>query len=152
MYSMHVLSEVDLGQVKEALSVFNALSVCVYIIRQLSSLRAPTLWFIDLTTWLLTIFNTLFWLYTNFFRRKRTKHENTRSLSLSYHMKMPNTDVNTGAQIINTERASLMARKERKFCCQISPDQVIWHHFLWWKPNENHFSKFRNQLAPWKQS
>ena len=34
---------------KEALSI-NALCACVYIyIRQLSSLRAPTLWFIDLT-------------------------------------------------------------------------------------------------------
>ena len=39
---------------------FNTLRACVYIsIRQLSSSRAPTLWFIDLTIDT-AIFNTLF--------------------------------------------------------------------------------------------
>ena len=45
---------------------FNALRTCVYIyIWQLSSLRAPTLWFIDLSV--LAIFNSLFWVHLMFF-------------------------------------------------------------------------------------
>ena len=62
---------------KEALSI-NALRACVYIyIRQLSSFRAPTLWFIDLT--LTTGHIQYTFLSCNFFwTRKRTKHENTK--------------------------------------------------------------------------
>ena len=55
---------------------------CVYIhIRQLSSYRAPTLWFIDLniTTWHIQYtFLSLCWF---FFHKKRDKHDNTGILS-----------------------------------------------------------------------
>ena len=61
---------------------------CVYIyIWQLSSFRAPTLWFIYRTI-LLAIFNTLFLVYANFVTVKRTEHENTRSPPFSYDTKM----------------------------------------------------------------
>ena len=75
------------GVERTSLSI-NALCTCVYIyIRQLSSFRAPTLWFIDLTV------ATCHIQYTSefmpiFFTRKRTKHENTRSPPLSYDTKM----------------------------------------------------------------
>ena len=51
---------------------------------------------------LLAIFNTLFWVYADFFTKIWTKHENSRSPPFSYHTKMA-ADVNTGAQSINTE-------------------------------------------------
>ena len=75
----------------------NALRACVYsYIRQLSSFRAPTLWFIDLTVATCLIL-----------ARKRTKHEKTRSIP-----KWPPTI--QGAQSINTEQASLKAWKRSK--------------------------------------
>ena len=65
----------------------------------------------DLSIWLspLAIFNTLSWVMADiFFTRKRTKHENcSMSPTFSYHTKMT-ADINTGAQSINTERASLI--------------------------------------------
>ena len=70
-------------------SQYNALCSCVYIyIWQLSSFRAPTLWFIDLTV--ATCHNTLTGtlVYAKFFTRKRTKHANTRRPSFSYDAKM----------------------------------------------------------------
>ena len=44
-----------------------------------------------LSIWLslLAIFNTLFWVYVNFFTRKRTKHKNTRRPPFSYDTKWP---------------------------------------------------------------
>ena len=82
---------------------------CVYIyIRQLSSFRAPTLWFIDLTVAIL-------------FTRKRTKHENSRSPPFS---KMA-ADVNTGAQSINTEINSfVLSSGPRAAFCQSNP--ALW--------------------------
>ena len=61
-----------------------------------------------LSVWLslLAIFNTLFWVYVNFFKRKRTKHKNTRSLPFSCHTKIGRRRL-LGAQSINTEKASL---------------------------------------------
>ena len=74
---------------KEPLSIY-ALRACVYIyIRQLSSFRAPTLWFIDPTVTTCHIQYTFLSLcQVMFFKRKRTKHENTRSPTFSYDTKM----------------------------------------------------------------
>ena len=67
---------------KEVLSVL-MLCASVYIyIRHLSSFRAPTWWFIDLTV------ATFHIQYIFFFTRKRTKHENTRCPPFSYRKKM----------------------------------------------------------------
>ena len=64
---------------KETLTV-NALCARVYIhIQQLSSFRAPTLRFIDLTVATCHIQYTFLSLAIIFFTRNRTKHENTRS-------------------------------------------------------------------------
>ena len=72
---------------REALST-NALRACVYIyIPQLSSFRALTLWFIDLTVAIYLIQYTFLSL-CQFFTRKRTKHDNTRSPPFSYDTKM----------------------------------------------------------------
>ena len=62
------------------------LNVYIYV-RQLSSFRAPTLWFIDLTVATCHIQYTFLSL-SIFFTRKRTKHENTRSPPFSYDTKM----------------------------------------------------------------
>ena len=65
---------------KEARLSITALRACVYIyIRQLSSFRAPTLWFIDLTIWSVC-YSTHFseFMPLIFFTKKRTKRENTR--------------------------------------------------------------------------
>ena len=73
---------------KEVLSI-NALRACVYIcIRQLSSFRAPMLWFIHLTVAICHIQYTFQSLYQFFFTRKRTKHENTPSPPFSYDTNM----------------------------------------------------------------
>ena len=81
----------------------NALGACVYIsIRQLSSFRAPTLWFIDLTVASCHIQYTFLNL-CRFFSRENG--QNTKILEVRYHTKMA-ADVNTGTQSINTERAS----------------------------------------------
>ena len=92
-----------LFRVKEGLGI-NALHACVYsiYIRQLSSFRAPTLWFIGLTVATYHTQYTFPEFTPNFLTRKRTKHENTRTPPFSYdtyHMKMA-ADVNTGAQSI----------------------------------------------------
>ena len=59
-------------------SCIDVLCACVYIyIRQLSSFRAPMLWFIDLTVAICHIQYTFL-----------TKHENTRSPPFSYDTKM----------------------------------------------------------------
>ena len=53
---------------KSNLSRYNDLHACVYIyIRQLSSFRASTLWFIDLTVVTCLIKIHLFWVYANCF-------------------------------------------------------------------------------------
>ena len=78
---------VHLHLLKEAVSI-NALCACVYIYtQQLSSFRAPTLWFIYVTVATCPIQYTSLNL-CQFFTRKRTKHENTRSPPLSYDTKM----------------------------------------------------------------
>ena len=46
--------------------------MCLYLHPQLSSFRAPTLWFINLIV-ATAIFNTLFWVYANFFHEKTDK-------------------------------------------------------------------------------
>ena len=62
---------------KEPLGI-NALCACVYIyIRQLSSFRVPTLWFINLALATGHIQYTFLSLCQFFPLRKRTKHENT---------------------------------------------------------------------------
>ena len=62
-----------LRRLVDSLSI-NVLHACVYIyIRQLSSFRAATLWFIDLTVAILAIFNALFVVYANFFHVKTDK-------------------------------------------------------------------------------
>ena len=71
----------------------NASCACVYIyIRQLSSFRAPTLWFIDLTVATCHIQYTFLSLCLFFFSRENgqieTKHENSRSPTFSYDTKM----------------------------------------------------------------
>ena len=60
----------------------NALHACVYVyIQQLSSFRAPTLWFIDLTVATCHIkIDTLSWVNANFFHKKMDK---TRKYSKS---------------------------------------------------------------------
>ena len=91
--------------IKEALGI-NALRACVYIyMRQLSSFRVPTLWFIHLTvaTCHIQYFSEFMPI---FFMRKWTKHENTQSTPFSYHTEMA-ANVNTGVQSVNTEKASL---------------------------------------------
>ena len=86
----------------------NALRACVYIyIRQLSSFRAPTLWFIHVTVATCHIQYTFLSLCRFlFFKRKRTKHENTRSPPFSLRYENGHRRL-LGAQSINTERTAL---------------------------------------------
>ena len=76
---------VDLWVIKEALGI-NALRACVSIyIRQLSSLRAPTLWLIDLTVATCHIKDT-FLSFCQFFSRENG--QNTKILEVRhFHMK-----------------------------------------------------------------
>ena len=68
---------------RSSLSI-NALRACVYIyIRQLSSFRMPTLWFIDLTVATCHIHHTFLSLRQIFFTSKWTKHKKTGSLPFS---------------------------------------------------------------------
>ena len=64
-----------------------------------------------LSIWLslLAIFNTLFWVYANFFTRKRTKHE-TYSKSAIFVWYENGRRWLLGAQSINTERVSLIEK------------------------------------------
>ena len=81
----------------------NALHTCVYIyIWQLSSFRAPKLWFIDLSHYLpySIHFSEFMPIY---FTRKQTKHENTQSPPFSWLL-----TVTVSVQNINTERASII--------------------------------------------
>ena len=91
-----------------SLKRLNALRACVYIyIRQLISFRAPTLWFIDLTVATCHIQYTFLSYGRHFFHEKTDKTRKcSMSPTFSYHTKMT-ADINTGAQGINTERASL---------------------------------------------
>ena len=64
--------------------VINALRACVYIhMRQLSSFRAPTLWFIRSDCRYLPYSRHLSEFMPISFTRKRTKHENTRSTKMA---------------------------------------------------------------------
>ena len=101
---LSVYSQIVTGvhtQVKEALSVL-MLCAPVFIFTSGSSalLGRPRC---GLSIWLLllAIFNTLFWVYTNFFLTRKWK-KNMKILKFSYHTKMA-ANVNTGAQSINTE-------------------------------------------------
>ena len=89
----------------------NALRAYVYIyIWQLSSFRAPTLWFIDPTV---ATCNTLFWVYANFFHEKmdKTRKYSKSAIFVWYengHRRL------LGAQSINTERTSLRKRGRQR--------------------------------------
>ena len=85
----------------------NSLHTCVYIyIGQLNSFRAPMLWFITLLTVTTCHYSKHFSEFMPIcLMRKRRKHENTLRPPFLYHTNMA-ADLNTGAQSINTERAS----------------------------------------------
>ena len=91
---------------KEDLSVLMLCTRVNIYIQQLSSFRAPKLWFIDLAVATNLPCSIHFSGFVSIcFKRKWTNHENTQSPPFSYDTKMT-TNINTGAQSINTERAS----------------------------------------------
>ena len=81
---------------RSSLSI-NALRARVYI-------RAPTLWFIDVTV-AIAIFKTLFWVYADFFHEKMdtTRKYSKSGIFVQYENGRRRL---LGAQSINTERAS----------------------------------------------
>ena len=106
---------------KETLSI-NALRARVYIyIRQLSSFRAPTLWFIDLTVATCHI-QYIFWQFP-FFTRKRTKHENTRSPPFSYDTKMAADGYKARKALILRELGQRYYKAKRN-CIKTNSNQV----------------------------
>ena len=90
---------------RSSLSI-NALHACVYIFTSGSSalLGRPRC---GLSIWLslVAIFNTLFWVYANFVHWKRSKCDNTRSLTIFVWYENGRRQL-VGAQSINTERVS----------------------------------------------
>ena len=93
------------------ISALSELMICapvfIFYIQQLSSFRAPTLWFIDLTVATCHIQYAFLSLSAIFFTRKRTKHENTRSPPFSYRRLL-------GAQSINTERTKQQQQQQQQ--------------------------------------
>ena len=96
---------------KEFLSI-NALCTFVHIyIWQLSSFRAPTLWFIGLTVATCHIQYTFLSLWQFFFNRRWTKCENTQSSYENGRRRL------LGMQSIKTERASLICPPSFDMVC-----------------------------------
>ena len=93
-----------------------ALHACVYIyIRQLSSFRAPTLWFIDLNVTTCHIQYSFFWVYHFFFHEKTDKAwKFSKSTIFIWYANGCRRFL--GVQSINTERAALIVFSQFCLC------------------------------------
>ena len=112
------------------------MSVFIYI-QPLSSFRAPMLWFINLL--LLAIFNTLFWVYANFFHRKTEKTWRYSKSTIFVRYTQNGCQSLLGVQSINTERASL---RFPIILVKLSPKHVHWIEYGLMLRGRNSFDWF----------